>query len=239
MIEKLFSELPSRDIFSLLNSLGAWIERGAESIRIPPAILYAVGIVLAIGIGLSCYKLMKIWLGLLGAVAGYYLTGNGLMLFNAGSARDVPMLLVYVLAIVMAVGLFFLAFKNPTYVFFAVMAVAGFGMTYFYTQNELFSLIGALLLALICVFLVRVAFVIVSSLVGGTVAVSLLGALLPSMEILQLKAGNWVAMGIVVGLSAVFAAFQLLTVGLGKPREGKKPKPAKEKTAEASLFPFR
>ena len=239
MGDRLISELPNRDIFALLELLGAWIERGAESFHVPASVLYGVGILLAVGVGLSCYRLMRVWLGLLGAVAGYYLTGNGLMLFNASSAHDVPKVLVYVCAIVMAAGLFWLSFKNPTYVFFSVMAVLGFGMTYFYTQNELFSLVGALLLALVCIFLVRVAFILVSSFVGAVLAVSFLGAILPKVALLQLQMGNWLAMGVVVALSAVFAVFQFL-FGMKK-REGnteKKVKPVREKRVGASPFPF-
>lgn len=239
MGERLFSELPNRDIFALLEMLGAWIRRGAESFHVSAAVLYATGALIAVGVGLSCYRLMRVWLGLLGAVAGYYLTGNGLMLFNASSANDVPNVLVYVCAIVMAAGLFLLSFKNPTYVFFGVMAVVGFGTTYFYTQNELFSLVGALLLALACIFLVRVAFILVSSFVGAVLTVSFLGEILPTLDFLQLQMGNWLAMGVVAGLSAVFAVFQFL-VSMKKHESGaeKKPKPMREKRVGASPFPF-
>ncbi|MBQ9785373.1 MAG: hypothetical protein IJW29_07715 [Clostridia bacterium] len=241
MIEKMLSELPNKDIFSLLQSLGKWIGEGAEWLKIAPAILYWVGFAVAIAVGLSCYKLMRLWLGLLGAVAGYYITGNGLMLFNAQSEKDVPLLWVYVIAIAVALGLFVLAFKSPTYVFYTVMAVAGFSVTYFYTQNVLLALLGALVLALICAFLMRVAFIVVSSLVGGTIAVSLLGLLFPRVDALQLEAGNWTAIGVVVGVSLVFAVFQFAVSMKKSPKKEQEEKPARaerEKPVEASLFSF-
>ncbi len=241
MIEKLLSELPSKDLFSLLQAFEKWLVNGAESLHISPVILYWIGVAVAVCVGLTCYKLMKLWLGALAAVAGYYLTGNGLvMLFKVGVGKDVP-IWVYVVAVAVALVLFLLAFKSPTYVFYTFMAIVGFSMAYFYTQNAWVALLGALLLALVCVFLMRVAFILASSLVGGTLTVYLLGAIFPRVEALQLKAGNWTAMGVVVGISLAFAVFQLalsLRKGKAEGHEDKTPKAPHEKAVQASLFSF-
>ena len=241
MIEKLLSDLTSKDIFSLFRALEKWLTTGAESLRVSPVILYWIGVVVAVGVGLTCYKLMKLWLGALAAVAGYYLTGNGIVtFFKVGSGEDVPVW-VYALAVAVAVVLFLLAFRSPTYVFYTFMAIVGFSVVYFYTQNALFAGLGALLLALICVFLMRVAFILASSLVGGTLAVCLLGAIFPQIDALRLKAGNWTAMGASVGISLVFAVFQLaisLRKTAKKECEGSLIRTSHEKAVEASFFSF-
>lgn len=232
MLEKLFSELPDKDVFSLLDDLCTWIEKGANAIGLSPKLLYVVGIVIALGVALSGCKLSRLWVSVLAATAGYYLTGNGLMLLNATLDKGVHIVLVYVLAIVFAVILFLLAFKRPTYVFYTVMAIAGFVLTYFYTQNELFSLVGALVLALICVCFARVAFIVVTALLGSAVAVRLLSACLPNVKWLRLYARGWTALGIALGLSVLFIVFQLAINMRGRSkREGEQ--------AEESFFSFR
>ncbi|MBQ9773952.1 MAG: hypothetical protein IJW30_04745 [Clostridia bacterium] len=211
MFEKLLTDLPNRDVFELLSKLTEWIDRGAQGVSARAYLFYAIGILVALGVGLFGYRLIKPWTAVFAAVAGYFLTGNGMMILKEKVATEIPMVLVYVLAIAVGAVLGALAFVKFAYVFYSVMALIGFGVVYFYTQNLLFAIVGALLFGLACMFIMRISFILLTSLIGGAVTVSLLSAMLPDVTVLRLALDNPTALLLALGLSVLMALIQFLS----------------------------
>ncbi len=219
MVGNFFSTFGQTDLFSMMTQLNDLLTNTANGYGIPTLIFFIVGLVLAVGIGIFGYKLIKLLNAAILAVAGYYLVGAELYFFvvNTFGLTTLPVWAPYIPAIIFGVLFFLFAFFKPTYAYYTIMAALGYIMAYFYTQNIFLALGGAVLLALLCMFFVRVSFIILTSVAGGFLATAMLGGILPGVAVLQFTANNWLALGIAGGIALIFAIIQLIITRKDKP----------------------
>ncbi len=212
MFEKFFSGMANKDLFQLLSDMTGALEDLAEAFKLAPMIFYIAGLVLAAVIGVFGYKLIKLITAVVAGVIGYYFVGAELyfLLTDLFKLKDLPEWAVYIPAAVFGLLFFALAFKKFSYTFYTAMGLIGFAVTYFYTANALLSIGGAFLLALICMYVVRFSFVILTSVFAGFAGVALLSAVLPDLNILRLSYDNLAAVGIAAGISLLFVIIQLI-----------------------------
>lgn len=218
MFEKFFSDLTQTDVFDLLTKLTDALKGGAEGFGIPPLVFYIAGLVVALGVGLFGYKLIKLLTACIAATVGYYFVGAELYFLVVDWFKlELPTWAPYIPAVLFGALFFLMAFKKFSYAFYTVMALLGFVITYFYTQNVLLSIGGALLLALLCMFILRVSFVLLSSFAAAFVGISMVSAMVPDLTLLQLSYTNWIGLGITAGVALVFIAVQLIVTRKDSP----------------------
>lgn len=192
------------DVFTLLDQLNATISGWASSIKIPSMIFFIVGAVLALVIGLFGYRMIKLLLALsMGSIG--YLAGVELAHFLSENIKGLPGFLSYVFGAILAIVLIVVSFKRFSYALYTVVTLIGMYLVSFYLGGAgwMLCLAGGLILALIATFVVRISFVLLTSVVGGILCVSFLGELLPNVTFLQLGTSIpafFVALGAVVVL---------------------------------------
>ena len=211
MFENFFNDLTNTDLFALLTKLTDGLTAGAEGFGIPPMVFYIIGLVAALGIGVFGYKLIKLLTAAVAAVVGYYFVGAELFFLVEGWLNlDLPQWVPYIPAAIFGALFFLLAFKKFSYAFYTVMALVGFVLGYFYTKSITLAIGGAILLALLCMFILRVSFILLTSVSAAFVSVAMVSALVPSLELLKLSYTNWIGLAIVGGVALVLIALQLI-----------------------------
>ncbi len=220
------SELVKTDLLTLLSNATDAINEFAEGFGIPAFLFYIIGLVLAVGVGILGYKLIKLLSALIVAVAGYYLVGGELyFLLVDWMGLELSEWLVYIPAAIFGVIFFFIGFKKFSYAFFALMALIGYALTYFYTEVTLLAIGAAILLAFVCMYMVRFSFIVLTSFAAGMVSVACLSALLPDIIFFQMAYDNLIGVLIAVGVALIFAIIQLvITRNDGEKVIGKKSK---------------
>ena len=211
MFENFFNDLTNTDLFALLAKLTDGLTTGAEGMGIPPMVFYIVGLVAALAVGVLGYKIIKLLTAAAAAFVGYYFVGAELYFQIAEWLElDLPLWVPYIPAAIFGVLFFFLAFKKFSYAFYTVMALVGFILTYFYFKNVVLAIGGAILLALLCVCVLRIAFILLTSVVAAFVAVEMVAALVPTVELLQLSYTNLLGFAVVGVAALVFVVLQLI-----------------------------
>ena len=216
MTESLLHALPHEDLFAIVARFILLLEATAHAAHLPPVAVYILAVGLSLLVGLLGYRLVRVWTAILGAYVSYYLMGSGIVLLDGSMDWHIPTAIVYAVAILTGVLAFLLALKQFTFVFYTVMGIVGFSVVLFYTDNLLLALVGAFLLALICVLLLRISVIGATSLAAATLLVGILSALFPRLALLAPCAGNWWALAIIAAVAVVFAVFQLLTTRKAK-----------------------
>ncbi len=211
MFGNFFNDLTNTDLFGLLAKLTDGLTQGAEGLGISPMVFYIVGLVAALGIGVFGYKLIKLLTAAIAAVIGYYFVGAELYFWLSATLNlDLPTWVPYIPAAIFGALFFLMAFKKFSYAFYTVMALLGFVLTYFYTTNIVLAVGGALLLALLSMFILRVSFILLTSVSAAFVGVSMVSAMVPSLELLKLSYTNWIGLAIVGVIALVMIAVQLI-----------------------------
>lgn len=185
----------------------------AEKFGVATISMLIVGAVLALILGLFGYRLIKLFMGIGIGLVGYF---AGLVLFSylqetVSMFSMLPSWIAYILGAVLALIFMILGFSRFSYAMFAMFALAGYYFTDLYLPNHLLlAIAGAAVVALLSVLLVRFSFIVVSSAIGGFVAMVYASAIFPNVGILQLgerKAALWIT----IGVSVFFVLFQYVT----------------------------
>ena len=201
------------DFFALL---GNWNDRLADiasRLQLKAVVLYIAAAVLAALIGLAGLHLAKL-LSTLGMTGLGYVLGIELFHFlksNAPLLSKMPNWLSYVVGVCIALLFLFLSWKRVLHVIFSLFVLFGYMIVASFVQgNALLALGGGILLALLATFVLKLMFILLTSVVGGMVLTSLLGAIWTKASFLQLgthKAAVWVALGVAL----LFFLIQLVT----------------------------
>jgi hypothetical protein len=169
------------DLLIKVNNRFDWL---AEKTGWNTTVFYVVAIAVAVVIGLWAMRLIKPISAL--AIGGVgYLAGTEiyrLLVSNIGFMEKWPDWGKYVLGGVLAVILAILGWKKCLHAVLVIYAVAG----YYFANNVLVGIAGALLLTLLAAFVVRFAFILVTSAGSAYLLVLALGKLLPKVSFLQL-----------------------------------------------------
>ena len=220
-----YSTVP--DGFVLMNRIDRMIDGWAEWSKIPVAVFFAIGLALALVVGLFGCKLLRLVLSCGFAGLGFTIAAELVALFpiNAGSA--LPWINIGV-GVVLAALFLWLSFRRFSYMLFMLLVAIASYIVAFYTAGSItLSICLGVFVALFAMRYVRFVFRLMTSFVGGALAVRFLGNLLPDVSFLQLgdeSAAFFVAIGVVV----VFFLLQLL---IGPRKAKKKKKKADEEAA--------
>ena len=174
------------DLLIKVNNRFDWL---AEKTGWNTTVFYVVAIAVAVVIGLWAMRLIKPISAL--AIGGVgYLAGTEiyrLLVSNIGFMEKWPDWGKYVLGGVLAVILAILGWKKCLHAVLVIYAVAGYYFaSYYFANNVLVGIAGALLLTLLAAFVVRFAFILVTSAGSAYLLVLALGKLLPKVSFLQL-----------------------------------------------------
>lgn len=201
------------NLYELLTQMIGRTSELAGKVEVSERSMFIAGAVFAVIVGLLGYRFIKLFMGVLIGLVGYF---AGLELFaylqeTTSVIAKAPQWTSYVVGVFLAVMFMALGFSKFSYAMFALFTVIGYNFAgYYLPDRPLLALAGAVVLALLSTLIVRFSFILVSSVAGGFAVVMYLGALLPKARFLQLgaeKSAFWVAVGVVL----VFFVFQYAT----------------------------
>ncbi|MBQ8431851.1 MAG: hypothetical protein IJX28_03100 [Clostridia bacterium] len=184
------------------------IDGSAAYLGISATVLYIVGIVCAVLIGVLAYRLVKLFLALLGGGLGYLI---GTQLFWEVRTEAMPEWLAYVFGGVVALAFLWLTFGRASYLWFGIMAVVGFCAVRFWLTEDLWIGVGGgFLLAILSMRFFRLFYMLTTGLGCGFLAAGCLAAVLPEVAVLQPASDNVGYFAISLGAAAVFCLAQYL-----------------------------
>lgn len=209
------------DLKALIHSdfidlLAKWNDKLADlagRMSVDSLVLYIGAGVLAVLVGFAGMHLAKLLcmmgLGGVGYMIGVELFGY--LQSNVNALAKWPDFLSYIFGLVIALIFCVFGWKKCLYVMYAAFALLGYHLvTQYLTQNMLLAIGGAILLPMIAAFIMRVAFIALTSAAGGFALVSILSAIWSNVSVLQLGFNNnaiWIA----VGAAVVMMIVQLIT----------------------------
>ncbi len=178
------------DLLIKVNNRFDWL---AEKTGWNTTVYYIVAIAVAVVIGLWAMRLIKPLCAL--AIGGVgYLAGTEiyrLLVSNIGFMEKWADWGKYILGGVLAIILAVLGWKKCLHAVLVLYAVAGYYFaSYYFANNVLVGIAGALLLTLLAAFVVRFAFILAASAGSAYLFVLALGKLLPKVSFLQLAGAD-------------------------------------------------
>lgn len=211
-------DLSAKDMYQVLADFNDLFSEWADSLGISAVIFFAVGLALALVFGFGGYKLVKLITALSFGGIGY-VVGEALFTFFKARADWLFDWGAYLVGGVVAVAFLCMAFSKFSYALFTMFAFAGYFVTSFYFNDAMIAFGGAILLAMLSVIFIRWVYILTSSFLCGFFAVSFLSQILPSVEFLQMKEGNWLSLCCALALVLVFAVCQLVVTRKARAKE--------------------
>ncbi len=200
-------------LFGTVTDLGeAVLARWGEELGLGKTLVCLIAIGLCLFVGLTAYKLIKLYIPLLLGTLGFFLGHH--MFFQIALLDKAPDFCAYLLGGAVAVVMILLSFRRVTYAWFGGITLLGYCVFRFWIIDDFWSaILLAVLFAFVTMYAIRIFFVIISSLGCATLLTGLTFFLLPAVElfgrnIFELSAKNpiyWVAFGL---LSLIFIAVQ-------------------------------
>lgn len=188
------------------------IKNLAADLNVAEGLLFVVGAVLALVVGLFGYRLLKLVSAVGMGVVGF---GVGSALFDflmlQGILPELPGFIAYILGAVLALVFAFLGYKKFTYALFygAFSIISGF--VWGLTGDATIAMGLGLLLAIIAILIVRVATVLLTSFVGSFLVIGFAGQMLTDLIDINIASANSdLGLLIALGLGAIFTLLQFL-----------------------------
>ena len=178
----------------------------ATTIKLPAIAMLVVGAIIAILVGTLGYKYIKLLSTVCFAVAGY---GIGEALFSLASNSlgwKLPDYAGIIAGVVLFALLGFLAFKKIAFAMFGVACFAGFVMMYLFLPNYIIAIAVGAVVAMVSMYFVRYAFVIITSCAAGAVLMAMISAMAPQVALLQL--GGLVGKILAISAALIFVSVQ-------------------------------
>lgn len=178
----------------------------ATTIKLPAIAMLVVGAIIAILVGTLGYKYIKLLSTVCFAVAGY---GIGEALFKTVSNSfgwKLPDYAGIIVGVVLFALLGFLAFKKIAFAMFGVACFAGFVMMYLFLPNYVIAIAVGAVVAMVSMYFVRYAFVIITSCAAGAVLMAMISAMAPQVGLLQL--GGLVGKILAISAALIFVSVQ-------------------------------
>ena len=193
----------------------------AASIKIPDMVLFALGALIALLVGVIGYKCVKLFsaacFGVGGFAAGYALFS----VVNTKFELDAPKFVGVIIGLVLLAVLGYLAYKKFAYALFGVIGFAIFVFAYFVYPNYLLAVAAGILAALISTYCVRLAVIVITSFFGGFTVVAMVSAMVPWVKVFNFNQGI-ISKLIALGVFVIFAIVQFATTHSKKKAEGPK-----------------
>ena len=159
----------------------------ATTVKIPATVMLALGAVAAILIGTLGYKYIKLFSTVCFALIGY---GAGEALFRTAQTTNgwnVPDFARIIAGVVLLVFLGFLAYKKIAYALFGVAGFSAFVLSYFIYPNYIVAAAVGIVIAMVSMYFVRHAFIIITSFYAGFGFLGMVSAMAPTVKLLQLS----------------------------------------------------
>ena len=180
----------------------------AETVKLPAILFFLLGAALAIFVGVCGYKYIKLLSTILFGLIGYTIGSELFYVVKAHFAWEkIPNACAYIVGILVLALFAYLAYKKFSYALFGVMGVAGFVVSYFIIPNVSIAIAGAIGIALLSMFFIRYAFIILTSLGSGFVLLSMLHGIAPNVSLLNVTEG-YVGLFLALVASLIFVAIQ-------------------------------
>jgi hypothetical protein len=192
-------------IDGVINSLDSF----ADELNVSNILVYILAALLAITVGVFGYNIIKLICAF--ALEPFaFSVGAALYTFLITKLSwDLPKFVYYVFAIAFAILFCYLCFKRFNLIFFAIAYVAVSNILLSVTEDATLATGGALLIALLCVSMLRVSAVVFTSFAGSFLTVALCGKVLTGLKFLQI-ATNDVAIYVALGAGVLFAIVQFV-----------------------------
>ena len=198
--------IPSKDVFALINDLEGGLIYLADKCKIPSMIFFIAGIALALIIGLATFKLARPTLIIVGGFFGI-MAGSALFYELWAKFTWMPAWLCYVFCILGAAILLCITVGKPSGALAFYVGLLGYLAAFFYLSDVIVSLAIAFVCTLIASLFPRVCCICISSFVGGLLTVGFLSMLLPKVN--ELRFGNsWTAITIALVITVAYALVQ-------------------------------
>ena len=182
----------------------------AEQWNIAPMLFFILGTILALTVALFGYRIVKVICAVSVATYGF---GIGVELYSFLITKFgidfLPEFLTYVIAVLVAALFFFLGYKKFNYALFAMAYLITADLFLALTANVTLAMGGALVAALVCVFIIRVVSVLFTAFAGSFLAIAFIGQVLTNVGFLQF-ATNDLAVIIAVGVGVVSTLVQFI-----------------------------
>lgn len=181
----------------------------AESLKLPAMLFFLLGAALAIFVGVCGYKYIKLLSTILFALIGYAVGFEFFHLVKAHFAWEkLPNVLAHVVGLLILALFAYLAYKKFSYALFGIVGIVGFILSYFVIHSVFFAVAGAIGVALLSMFFVRYAFIVLTSLCSGFVLISMMHGIAPSVSLLNISKG-YVGLLLALVVSLIFAVIQI------------------------------
>lgn len=186
----------------------------AAKMHVQEMVLYILAAVSAVLIGFVGLHMVKalsmISLGAIGYLVGvelFHWMQTGIKGLDA-----MPDFLVYVFGAVLAILFFIFGWKKCLPAMFVLFGLVGYNLVVSYVPNAnvWLGIGGFVLLAMLASLIFKVAFIALTSAIGGFCLTGLLGVMLPDVQYLQLGSEP-IAVWVATGVAVVMLLFQLLT----------------------------
>lgn len=189
----------------VVNSLDSF----ADELNVSNILVYILVAIMAITVGVFGYNIIKLICAF--ALEPFaFSVGAALYTFLVTKLDwDLPKFVYYVFAIAFAILFCYLCFKRFNIIFFAIAYTAFSSLLLSVTEDATLATGGALLLAMICVSMLRISAVLFSSFAGSFLTVAVCGKVLTGLKFLQI-ATNDVAIYIALGAGVLFAILQFV-----------------------------
>ena len=195
------------ELFEMLNDN---LTELAAKMHVRALVLYILAAVAAALIGFVGMRMAKA-LSMVGVGAIGYLVGVELFNWMQGNVKglaEMPEFLAYIFGGVLAIVFFILGWKKCLLAIFVMFGLVGYNLVVSYVPdaNVWLAIGGFILLAMIAALILKVAFIALTSAVGGFALAGLMGMMLPDVSWLQLGTEQnaiWVAVGVSVVMMIV------------------------------------
>ena len=193
----------------------------AASIKIPDMVLFALGSLIALLIGVIGYKCVKLLSATFFGVCGYAI-GNALVsVAKAKLELEVPGFVGIIIGIVLLAVLGYLAYKKFAYALFGMIWFAIFVFAYFVFPNYVLAAAAGLVVALASTYFVRFAVIVITSFFGGFAVVAMISAMVPWVKVFNFNQGI-ISKILALAVFAVFVIIQFATTQSKKKVDGPK-----------------
>jgi hypothetical protein len=214
-LEKILSYLKdatSTDLLEVMKDFNAYLTNMAKEAEIAAWMLFVAGLVAVLAVGLFGYKLVKPLSAILAGYVGYFFGEEIYHAVIKAHFENCPEWVGYVAGGVFAALFLFFGFVKFSYVLFAAATVGSYyAICFYFDENTLLALGGALLAGFLAITFVRTAVVLTTSFGCGLLTAGMLAGIFPKVEAFDLRIDNWMAITLMAVTFFIFATFQFVT----------------------------
>lgn len=176
--------------------------------KISEKVVLAIGLILAVLVGILGYKYIKLLSTTVFAAMGFVIGFAGFKMVKGHFGWNIPDVIAYLVGAVLLVLLAYLAYKKFAYALFVIAGGIGFVAGYFIYPNYFVAAALAIVVAMLAMSFVRYGFVAILSVSAGFLFVGMISAMVPNIRLLSLTEG-FVGKLLAIVIALVFAAIQL------------------------------